>query len=649
MLAAPSDTIPCSAAAGLALPRRRLLVLSAAFPLAVASAARAQPPQPPQPDRLAGQLQIVADAVDAELRRIEAALVTATTFIDAGPPGRASAGPQASGASLAAIDRAARGAAATLDLPVIGLDARLAQVVNSAIPFGTPLPASPAADLAADAFGALRPVAGFVGVPGSAPNPAIAVPASGPAGQPQAVLVGFLPRERLTAILTAALDSVESTRFTSIRLERVGVGAPQLLAELRRTAESEHEGSLVTATRGLRRLPGAALTVTTIAEPAPAAPARSPATASQTSVWPLLVAGLLGLLGGALLAPRRRQRRAMPEPIDLESRQALAELRAIADTVPVGLALLDGNGTLLSANKRLAAFAGLPEDALPGRNAAAVLPPAIAEALEAAHAQVLRTGRPVLDVAIAVDASGTLRHTRHLVLSCHPVRDERRRVESVSLAIEDVTERMRAEHGRNLLVRELNHRVKNCLATVQTIAGQTLRSAGSLEAFGRSFGERIRALARAHDLLTVHAWGEADLLSVTRAALGPWLDDPRMSIESGPPVTLRPGQAQALVLAFSELATNAAKHGALTREDGRVRLRWWLDAEGWLNLSWSESGGPVVEPPSHAGFGTRLLEQALRHDLGSGASSDLAFEPSGLRASVRFRPAAVALQQVEAA
>lgn len=646
MLAAPSETVSCLPAASAPLSRRRLLALTLVLPIVGAEAARAQSPQQ---DRLAAQAQVIAEAVDAELRRIEAALVTATTFLDAGPAGRASTGPQAAGASLAAIDRAARGAAATLELPVIGLDARLAQVVNSAIPFGTPLPASPAADLAADAFGALRPVAGFVGVPGSAPNPAIAVPASGPAGQPLAALVGFLPRERLTAVLSAAVDGAEARRLGAIRLERIGAGAPQILAELRPMTESEPDGPEVTAARSLRRLPGAVLTVTAVAETAPAVPSPPPAAPSRTSIWPLLVAGLLGLLGGALLAPRRRPQRPLPEPIDLESRQALSELRAIADTVPVGLALLDGDGTLLSANKRLAAFAGLPEDALPGRNAAAVLPPALAEALEAAHAQVLRTGRPVLDVAIAIEASGTLRHTRHLLLSCHPVRDARRRVESVSVAIEDVTERMRAEHGRNLLVRELNHRVKNCLATVQTIAGQTLRSAATLEAFGRSFGERIRALARAHDLLTVHAWGEADLLSVTRAALAPWLEDPRLSLEPGPSVTLRPGQAQALVLAFSELATNAAKHGALLREEGRVRLRWWLDAEGWLNLSWSESGGPVVEPPSHAGFGTRLLEQALRHDLGSGASSDLAFEPAGLRASVRFRPAAAALQPAEAA
>jgi two-component sensor histidine kinase len=243
-----------------------------------------------------------------------------------------------------------------------------------------------------------------------------------------------------------------------------------------------------------------------------------------------------------------------------------------------------------------------------------------------------------------------LRHTRHLLISCHPVRDAAGRIEAVSVTVQDITERARAEAGRDLLVKELNHRVKNCLVTVQTIARQTLRHAGSDPAgFERSFGERLRTLARAHDLLTEHSWGETELRLVVQAALAPWLGDVRLGIEPGPEVMLRPAQAQALMLALHELATNAAKYGALTRDEGHVELGWTLDLEGMVELRWLESGGPPVPAePARRGFGTRLLEQALRQDLGSGSKPEMIFDPAGLRVSIRFRPGRILVPRVAA-
>ena len=202
-----------------------------------------------------------------------------------------------------------------------------------------------------------------------------------------------------------------------------------------------------------------------------------------------------------------------------------------------------------------------------------------------------------------------------------------------------------AEAGRDLLVHELNHRVKNTLATVQTLAQQTMRHTGDDPAcFARNFGDRLRTLARAHDLLTANSWGATELRPVVQAALAPWLGDARLSTEPGPEVMLRPSQAQALVLALHELATNAAKHGALTRETGRVRLSWRLDADGMVDLRWSESGGPPVAPqPAREGFGTRLLQRALRHDLGTGAQPEIEYDPRGLKMSIRFRPGGMLL------
>jgi PAS domain S-box-containing protein len=625
-----------------------ILLLPILFALAPSPRAERLPADP------AMLAQLLAETVDSELLRVEAALLTAASgFETARGPGGAPV------VSLPSADRLARGAAASLGLPVVVLDNRLAPLVNSTVPAGVPLPASPAAELAADALDTGRPVVGLIPTAGEARIPAVAVPVPGPAGRPIAVLVASLAPDRLAAALAAALPpGVPTSAIGWARLEATSADAPPLLLAQARPDGMEATDlppDLQIATRPLRRQPLWSVAIATPAlalrlpEP-PAPPAAEPQAAERPLSW-VIGAGLLGLIGGAVLARRRRPAAPSPRPDagEQEARQALADLRAICDTIPVGLALMDPQLRILSVNRRLAIFSGLPEDALVGRQVHAVLPPLLAESVEAAHAEVTRSGRPVLDVPVAVEAAGALRQTRHLLVSCHPVRDASRRVEAVSAAIQDVTERTRAEAGRNLLVRELNHRVKNCLATVQTIAQQTLRNAGGdMGEFARGFGERIRALARAHDLLTVHAWSDADLLAVTRAALSPWLDDNRILIESGATVMLRPAQAQALVLAFNELATNASKYGALTREEGRVRLRWQLDGDGFAQLSWTETGGPVVEQPTRRGFGTRLLEQALRHDLGSGATAAMDFAPSGLRASMRFRPGGMVQPRIAA-
>jgi PAS domain S-box-containing protein len=592
-------------------PRRRGLLLGAL--LAGLPASRAVAAEAP-----ALPARAMADAIGAELRRVETTLQAALAGLETRPP------------PLAALDRAARGGALALGLNVVALDGRLAQLVNAEVPPGTPLPASPAAELAADALEGGRPALGVVEAPDGARLLGLAVPSG--SGRGGIVLVALLPPAHLAALLAAAPGA---ERIAAARLVAQPEGRPeQLLAESQAAAPPP---DAVAATQPLARDGRFAVTVLA-APPAAVSPARD-------RMWPALTVVSLGIAGAALLLRRRR-----PVAPDTDARRALGELRAICDTIPVGLALLDRNAVLLSANRRVAAFVGLPAEFLVGRAAGDVLPPALAEAIESAHAGVLRDGRAVLDRPCAVEAAGMLRHTRELLVSCHPVGGEAGAIQAVSVAIQDVTERSRAEAGRDLLVRELNHRVKNVLATVQTIAQQTLRSAaGDPGSFAQGFGERLRALARAHDLLTAHAWGEAEMAAVTRTALSPWLEDPRLRLDAGPPVLLRPSQAQALVLAFHELATNAAKHGALTRDGGEVRLRWSQDGSGLVTLTWRESGGPpILAPPERRGFGTRLLAQALRQDLGTGATADLAFEPQGLAATVRFRAGVLAAEPVAA-
>ncbi|SHI53275.1 Two-component sensor histidine kinase, contains HisKA and HATPase domains [Roseomonas rosea] len=203
-------------------------------------------------------------------------------------------------------------------------------------------------------------------------------------------------------------------------------------------------------------------------------------------------------------------------------------------------------------------------------------------------------------------------------------------------------ERAEADRRQDILIRELNHRVKNTLATVQAIAAQTLRREGRDPALAYAdLDERLRALARAHDLLVAGTWGDTPLPDVVRAALAPWTEAGRVRIAclcgtSFP--TLRPAQAQALVLALHELATNAAKYGALSRSEGAVAL-CCAATEGGALVQWTEQGGPPVEEASapRRGFGTRLLERALPRELGPGSEVVLDFAREGLRAEIRIR------------
>jgi two-component sensor histidine kinase len=199
---------------------------------------------------------------------------------------------------------------------------------------------------------------------------------------------------------------------------------------------------------------------------------------------------------------------------------------------------------------------------------------------------------------------------------------------------------------RSLLVAELNHRVKNTLATVQSVATQTLRQAGGDSSrFMHDFGQRLQALAAAHDLLTAHGWGRVDIAAIIEAALRPWRGDAgstaRIAYDGPRGISLTPRQAQAVVLALHELATNALKYGALTRATGRVSLTWSQAPDRLVTIHWIETAGPEIErPPARRGFGTRMLERGLAHDLGPGSAVLVHFERTGVRAVIRFTPAA---------
>jgi two-component sensor histidine kinase len=170
-----------------------------------------------------------------------------------------------------------------------------------------------------------------------------------------------------------------------------------------------------------------------------------------------------------------------------------------------------------------------------------------------------------------------------------------------------------------LMVDELNHRVKNTLATVQSLAGQSLRNATTASDGRIMLEARLRALAKAHDVLTREHWEGASLHEVVAGAMSLYGSGPERSrVESdGPEIRLRPKAAVAISMALHELATNAVKHGALSGDGGRVTIAWQPPGEddGRFRLEWRERDGPPVSPPGRRGFGSRLLEQGLAHDL----------------------------------
>lgn len=216
-----------------------------------------------------------------------------------------------------------------------------------------------------------------------------------------------------------------------------------------------------------------------------------------------------------------------------------------------------------------------------------------------------------------------------------PRRDARGEIVRWYGTTEDIHEQTLAEEHLKLMVLELNHRVKNNLATVQALAVQTLRGTEAPEAAREAFLQRITALAAAHDILTREQWdgvGVADIASGVLQALDG--AGARVRLE-GPEVRLTPKAALALSMAFHELGTNALKYGALSRPEGQVRLDWSIApaASPILELRWAESGGPAVLPPERRGFGSRLLERGLAAELSGEVTVD--YERGGVRCTIR--------------
>jgi PAS domain S-box-containing protein len=285
-----------------------------------------------------------------------------------------------------------------------------------------------------------------------------------------------------------------------------------------------------------------------------------------------------------------------------------ARLEAVLESVSEGFYALDSDWRYVVFNRAAEAYFGVSRKLVLGKVIWEIFPQGLGTPFET-HCRAAMTD----GVSTTFETSSRLRPDRVVELKIVPLRGG-----GVAVTLTDISERKQADARQRLLVNELNHRVKNALATVQAIAAQSLRGSDVSDEIRARFMSRLMALSRANDVLVAENWTGANLMAIATDVASPHGMEERFTIE-GPPVRLAPQTATAMALGLHELATNAAKYGALSAPEGRVALTWTLDgdegSERKFSMTWRESGGPAVKPPGTSGFGTRLIERGLAGEL----------------------------------
>ncbi|HEY8618364.1 PAS domain-containing protein [Phenylobacterium sp.] len=325
---------------------------------------------------------------------------------------------------------------------------------------------------------------------------------------------------------------------------------------------------------------------------------------------------VIGLAGVSVDLTTERNQLAQLE----EARQLLA---GILQASPDPIFAKDADGAYLFANRATAAAFGDPERDLVGVRAAELFSPEAFAAVQAHDARVL-AGETIVGEEAPSSRDGV---ERAYMVKKVPLRTAEGEVRGVVAVARDISALKASERRQELLLDELNHRVKNTLALVQNVARQSLKSVPADIRAG--FESRIIALANAHEVLTRHSWEAAFVEELVAAAIEPFLDNRDRLRASGPSMRLSARSAVAVTLVLHELATNASKYGALSA-DGRVDVSWWMARSGdgaIMKLLWVESGGPPVKPPTTSGFGSRLIAGIARE---SGGEARLEYRPTGV-------------------
>jgi two-component sensor histidine kinase len=299
-----------------------------------------------------------------------------------------------------------------------------------------------------------------------------------------------------------------------------------------------------------------------------------------------------------------------------------AEFRRLFQLAPGFFAVLSGPDHVFTfANDAYIRLVG--ERELIGKSVREAIPEVSDQGLIELLDRVYQTGMQyqaeAQSVMIRNLASGELQET-FLDFSYDAIRDAEGKITGVFVQGSDRSEDVRRQHRQRLLLAELNHRVKNTLASVQSIVSQTLRSAPDPATAKRDIASRLAALSKAHNLLSAQEWTSADLGEIIGQEVAVF-DPERISLD-GPSFTVSPRCSISLAMLIHELSTNAVKYGALSSDTGTVTIDWREQPDGCLALAWRETGGPPAAEPVRKGFGTRLIESIVSGELGG------TYEPS---------------------
>ncbi len=325
---------------------------------------------------------------------------------------------------------------------------------------------------------------------------------------------------------------------------------------------------------------------------------------------------------------------ALTPPLDAK----LRSWDGLLQQIPVGVCICDRHGTVVRSNQFAAEILGRTlttgdphqyfwqEIRIYSADGSRLAPE------RSPMRELLRTGSPIKDREVILERADGVRAT--ILANLEPLLDERGVLIGGVSCFTDISDRKRTEQHNKALIDELNHRVKNTLATVQSLAAQTLRGADADAQ--AAFEGRLLALSGIHDRLSQERWESADLASVLSDVVAPYTEGGEARVRiAGVPVRLSPRTALTLALVFHELATNAAKYGALSVPEGIAEAHWYIEeADGtrMLALAWNEQGGPPVREPAAKGFGSRLVERSISRELGGRVV--MRFAAEGLRATL---------------
>ena len=296
--------------------------------------------------------------------------------------------------------------------------------------------------------------------------------------------------------------------------------------------------------------------------------------------------------------------------------------KATFENAGVGISIVGADGKLLRVNDSLARMLGRDVREMEGHGIEEFTHPDDRALIEVAWTKLTTDGMDEYEQEKRYLHKAEKTVWGHTTVSC--VRHEDGTIAYLIKVIQDITERKRSEALRQLLMREVNHRSKNLLALVQVIARQTAKH--SADNFLDKLNERLQALAANQDILVHNEWTRVDLSDLVAGQLAHFEAVADQVHLSGPPVLLPPAAAQALGMAVHELATNAAKYGSLSKEDGQVDISWEVKNERF-RIVWRERGGPPVAPPERKGFGTTVLQKMAASAMSGDVNLD--YSPEG--------------------